>query len=202
MSCAEQDLVIQQGKTFSRVVRWESFPLVYKAITAITRGGPVSITATSHGMPDNWRATVVSAGGMRQINASTWPPRANDFHRAIKVDANTVTFNDVDSELYTVYTSGGSLVYYTPVSLAGYTARMTIKDVVGGTAQTSGTLTTSNSRIALDDTAKTITLTISATDTALIDWASGVYDLELVSGTGVVTQLLKGNVTVEDEVTT
>jgi len=29
--------------------------------------------------------------------------------------------------------SGGYVVYYTPVNLVGYTARMTIKDKIGGT---------------------------------------------------------------------
>ena len=37
MTCADQDLTIKQGKTFSKVIRWESAPLVYKAITAITK---------------------------------------------------------------------------------------------------------------------------------------------------------------------
>jgi hypothetical protein len=55
--------------------------------------------------------------------------------------------------------------------------------------------------IALDDTVKTILLTISATDTAALTFLAGVYDLELVSGSGVVTQILKGNITVDTEVT-
>jgi hypothetical protein len=55
--------------------------------------------------------------------------------------------------------------------------------------------------IVLDDTAKTITVTISAADTAAYDFTTGVYDLELVSSGGVVTQLLAGNVTVGSEVT-
>ncbi|MBK8773003.1 MAG: hypothetical protein IPM06_21580 [Rhizobiales bacterium] len=58
---------------------------------------------------------------------------------------------------------------------------MSIKDVVGGTELLR--LDTTNARIALDNAAKTIALTISAADTAAITWLEGVYDLELVSAT-------------------
>ena len=56
--------------------------------------------------------------------------------------------------------------------------------------------------IAIDTTGKTITLTISATDTAEIAWKRGVYDLEMVSSSGVVTAILTGSVNVTREVTT
>ncbi len=66
-------------------------------------------------------------------------------------------------------------------------------------------LTSANGRIAIDNTAKTITLTVSAADTALMDWKRGVFDLELVSAdvVPVVTSLLGGicSVAVGKEVT-
>lgn len=42
-------------------------------------------------------------------------------------------------------------------------------------------LTTENGRIAIDTSGKTITLTVSAADTALMTWKRGEYDLEMVS---------------------
>lgn len=200
MTCDSQDLTIYQGKTFRKVIRWQVEPLIYKAISAITKAGPVSITATGHGVPDGWMVAIASAGGMRQINAKYNPPSGADFKQATVVDANTLQLNKVNSSGFATYTSGGYVVYYTPQSLAGYTARMTIRDFVGGMELLS--LTTVNSRILLDDTYKTITLFISATDTAALDFSSGVYDLELVDGSGIVTQLLAGNIYVTNEVTT
>jgi hypothetical protein len=200
MTCQTEDLTIKQGKTFVRVVRWETAPFVYKPITAISRAAPVQITATGHGMPDGWRGAVVSAGGMRKINAKNWPLRDTDFHTITSVDPNNVQFNDVVSLDYTAYTSGGSLVYYTPVDLDLFVARMQIRDTVEDTTILMS-LVTGTERITIDNTAKTITLLISAADTAGITWLQGVYDLELESPSGVVTQLLKGNITVEDEVT-
>ena len=47
MTAATQNITIQKGETFSKVLRWESEPFVYAAITAISRAAPVSITSCS-----------------------------------------------------------------------------------------------------------------------------------------------------------
>jgi hypothetical protein len=199
-------LSIIKGKTVSQVVRWETEPLVYKTITGITAAGPVAITAIGHGLVDGWRAAVISVNGMRQINAKNWPLRSSDFHKVTRISADVVTFNDVSSESFSAYTSGGSLVYWTPATLAGFTARMQIRDYVDAPGVPLADLTTENGGLVLDDTAKTITIFISATDTAAYPWLNGVFDLELVSPGGVVFQVLPlpgeiGIVTATDEVT-
>ena len=196
---ATKDLTIEQGKTFSQVVRWESLPIVYKPITAITQAAPVRITAASHGLPNGWRVAIVSAKGMTQVNAENTPPKDKDYKLATVVDPNTVELNAVNSAGFKAYTSGGFLQYNTPVSLAGFTARLSIKDKIGGTQLLS--LTTENSGITIDDSAKTITLSISATASAALTWKKGVYDLEMISPAGVVTALISGVVTVVPEVT-
>lgn len=192
------DIVIRKGETWSRTLRWESAPFVYSAITAITKAAPVAITSATHGLKTGWRAAV-TGGQMRQLIAKSWPPRATDFHKCTVSDANTLTFNDVSSVDYTAYTSGAYLVSYTPVSLAAFTARMMIRDTADATTTLASLVSPTD--IVLDDTAHTITLSISATATAAYTFTSGVYDLELVSGAGVVTRLLEGNVTVLSEVT-
>ena len=62
-------------------------------------------------------------------------------------------------------------------------ATYTIDDVIDTTDLLR--LTTENGRIAIDTSAKTITLTVSAADTALMTWKRGEYDLEMVSADGV-----------------
>jgi hypothetical protein len=193
------DLVIEQGKTFTQVVRWETTPIVYKPITAITQAAPVRITSAAHGVPSGWRVAVVSVKGMSQINASN-PPKENEYQPATVVDVSTIELNEVNSADYKPYISGGYLQYNTPADLAGATARMTIKDKIGGVVILS--LTTENNRIVLNNTDKTIMLTISAIDTAALTASKGVYDLELVSSSGVVTALLTGAVIINKEVTT
>lgn len=199
------DLTITKGDTFIRVEQraLETTPYIYKAITAITKAGPAVITSASHGIKAGWRFALVNVGGMREIKSKNFPPRSTDFHLATAVDTNTVTPNDIDSTNYTAFTSGGSLLYYTPISLDGCTARMMIRSTAEeATATTTLESLTSSDGITLDDANHKITILISATDTAAYDFVQGVYDLELVvTATGVVTKLLSGNVYVLPEIT-
>lgn len=86
------------------------------------------------------------------------------------------------------------------VNLTSYTARMQAR-----TSHISNTvvldLTTANSKITLGGTAGTVTLTLSAADTAAITQTSLAYDLELVSAGGVVTRLVEGQIVLTPEVT-
>lgn len=200
MSSATQDLTIRKGETFSKILRWESAPLIAKAITGISKAAGAVVTAVGHGAPDGWRVAVVSAVGMTEINAKAYPPRASEFHKCTVLTVDTVQLNEVNSADFKAYVSGGFLVYYTPVDLTSFTARMQVRQT-DQSADPPLINLVSPTDIVIDNTAKTITITITATATAALTFASGVYDLELVSGSGVVTKLLKGSVTVEDEVT-
>ena len=195
----QSDLTIKQGKTFRHVIRWETTPIVYKAISAISKSAPVSLAVTGHGMPDGWNAAIVSVQGMTQINAQNTPPKESDYHKSTVIDGNTIEFNDINAADYSTYRSGGYLQYNTPKDLAGYSARMSIKTKVGGTELESFNSTAED--IVIDNTDKTITILISATDTAAMTWTNGEYELEMVDANGEVTQLLTGRVTVEREIT-
>lgn len=199
MTAKRYDLKIRQGETFKRVIRWETLPLVWKAITAISQTGPARVTSAGHAIPDGWKACVKDAGGMDEINTKNWPPRATDMHKVAVESSSVVNFNDVSSVEFDPYTSGGYLVYYTPVPLTGYTARMKIKDRIGGTVLAE---LVSPTDITLDTANFTITLIIAAAASELWSFTRGVYDFEVVSPTGVVTALLSGTVTVTKEVTT
>jgi hypothetical protein len=89
----------------------------------------------------------------------------------------------------------------TPVDLTGYTARMQIRQTINDPT-TEAELTTENGRIELGGVDGTITLMIPADVTEDFAWNDpAVYDLELISGTGKVTRVLKGNVELDEEVT-
>ena len=84
--------------------------------------------------------------------------------------------------------------------LSGFTARMQVrKDMEAASALVE--LTTENGRIAITPNTGTVSLTISAADTAALQF-SGIYDLELIGGTGVVERLLQGNFNLDENVTT
>ena len=78
------------------------------------------------------------------------------------------------------------------VDLTGYTAEMDIRTAPVDTGVQLLTLTTANSRIALGGAAGTITLTISAADTAALTAQTAWYDLIVTSSGGTVTPLFEG----------
>jgi len=88
----------------------------------------------------------------------------------------------------------------TPIDISGFTARMHIRKKITDAVFVVD-LTTENGGITLGGTEGTIDLFISALDSAAIAIKDGVYDLELVSGGGIVTRLLEGKATVSPEVT-
>ena len=55
-----KDLTIQQGRTFSLALRWESPPVVYRPITAIAQTAPARLTVPAHGVPDGWRVAITN----------------------------------------------------------------------------------------------------------------------------------------------
>lgn len=76
----------------------------------------------------------------------------------------------------------------TPYPLAGWTARMQIRERVGA-ADPLATLTPT-----VDGAAGTITIVLSAAATADLPSGTARYDLELVAPSGDVTRLLQGSV--------
>ena len=194
-------LDLRKGETFVLSVRWESEPWLYAAIASISLTAPVAITSAAHTIPDGWNVAVVDARGLTQLNAKNNPPKASDMRRATVVSGTQIQFNEISAANFAKHQAGsGYLAWLTPHSRVGYTARMQIKDRVGGSVLLS--LTPENGGIALDDGNKVIEISITAEQTEAFTKSAGVYDLELVSAGGVVTALLEGSVAIGAEVTT
>ena len=88
---------------------------------------------------------------------------------------------------------------YLPWNFTDYTARMQVRRTVESTTVLIS-LTTENGRITLGGPTGIIELLITAADTAALT-SSGVYDLEIISSTGVVDRILQGDFTLSQEVT-
>lgn len=183
---------IYQGATFNEVLRWESYEIGYAPISAISKSAPVDITATAHGIPIGWRVKVRGVQGMKEINS-------DEYVYVSDATVNNVFIDSINSIQYSTYTSGGVLEYNKPKSLVGYTARMQIREKLASST-TVYELTTENGGIILNDTLKTITLTIPATTTAGFTFKTAVYNLELVNA-GTVIRLTQGDLTLVPEVT-
>jgi hypothetical protein len=87
----------------------------------------------------------------------------------------------------------------TPINITGYSARMQVRRSTGSP---DAILTLTNaSGITLGGAAGTVAIAISSAALAVVAAGNYQYDLELVSGAGIVTKLISGDFTVTGEVT-
>ena len=184
---------VYQGSTFKEVLRWESSTKAYALITSISKSAPAVIGAPSNGIPVGWRFKVTDVVGMKEINST------DTYHTATDTSADTITVNALNTLSYTTYVSGGVVEYNMPVDLASMTARMQIRATLDA-ATTILDLTTENGGIAIDNTAKTITININAVTTTDLSFSSAVYSLELIKS-GEVTPFINGTISLVKEVT-
>jgi hypothetical protein len=197
----KKNIVITQGSTFMMDIRWEQSELTFKPVTGVTNAAPPVVTSANHGIPDNWNVAFTNVGGMDELNAED-PESVTraDFYEVDYIDANSFRLKNVDATGYGTYTSGGVIRYYAPVLLSGYTARLQVRQTLTA-ATTLLELTTANGGIDVDEAGNVITLLIPATNTATLNFTSGVYSLEMINGNGAVTQLLYGTVKLNKEIT-
>ena len=193
-----KDLEFKQGKTYLHEIRVEEKPVIYKDITGITNTAPVRLTVPAHGLVNGWPAAVTNVKGMVEINAEANNVKEGDYHPATVVSPDVIEFNDINAAGFKQYVSGGVLQYNTPTDLSNCLARLFVKDKVGGTELFR--LDDQNGRIVLNNTSKTVTLNVSASDTALMSFKKGVYELELETPAGEVFLVMSGAVTVTKEI--
>lgn len=185
MTPGSYDFIIYQGADWSRVLTWK---LAALTISGVSSGiNPTITTTTAHGLSAGQTVVIEDVLGATGVNGT----------QTVLATPTTTTFTVTDSAPGT-YTSGGAA---TPVvDLTGYTARMQIRDSANG-ATVLTELTTVNGKITLGGAAGTVTLALTAAQTAALTWVWGRYDLEMVSAGGLVDRLLEGRVTVSGEVT-
>jgi len=189
------NLKVYQGSTFKETLRWESATKIYKPITGVSKSAPVEITSVTHNIPSGWRVRITNVSGMKEINSAT-----DVYYKADIVSADIISINSINSLGFSDYVSGGVIEYNEPIDLSGFTARMQVRTKLE-TPTTILELTTENGGIIIDNVLKTITLYISAVDSALLDFSDAVYSLELVSSTNEVTPFCNGKVSLVKEVT-
>ena len=190
---------VYQGSTFREVYRWESQTKVYVPISTISKSAPCVITTqTATDLPVGWRFRVTGAGGMKEIN--TVSEDSYYIATTINVAKTQVTINQVNSSGYTTYTSGGVLEYNDWVNLTGYNARMQIRETVDSST-TIYEATSAAGQIVLDNTYKTITLTIPASVTQAFTFETAVYSVELFTVAGEVIPFIEGNLVLSKEIT-
>lgn len=184
------DIQIIKGSTYRDTLRWATDECRFVAATLVP-GAPVRFTALAHGIPDGWPLVYVE--GARDIDA-------NKPQGVRVVDVDTLELPCMNGVKF----KAGDVVLRVraPVELAGYQARMQIRDKVNGVVllEMTSAAPAGQPRIVVDDTTKTIVREIPASVTEALEWKRGVFDLEMFSGDYVV-KIDSGAVSVREEVT-
>jgi hypothetical protein len=87
-----------------------------------------------------------------------------------------------------------------PINLTGFSARMHARQPLES-SRTLINATTANGLLTIAPLDGTVTLALTATQTAALNFDKARYDLELEAGNGVVTRLVEGTITLSKEVT-
>lgn len=195
MSVAKLDLTINQGETFTKAVNWYGGGKVCKLIENLMPGCPTQITITAHGLPiaSDTPVFIKHVKGATRANTSADTPVVATY-----IDADTFYIDaDTVAQVYTANT--GLVTYFAPKNLTGWIARMHIREEIDDTIYILELLSPTDIAISTND-AK-ITITISATATAALDFDEAVYDLELIDASSNVTRLIQGTIKLCREVT-
>ena len=86
------------------------------------------------------------------------------------------------------------------IPLTNYTARMQARETISSPVAVIDA-TTANGQLTINGAGGIVSLALSATVTAALDFRTAAYDLEIVSSAGVVTRLVQGTITLSREVT-
>lgn len=194
------DINIVKGKTFEFMYRYAESELAYAHIMGMPSAAPVRLTAQDHGIPDGWPIRIEGVRHPVELNTPD-----GEYQFATRIGASTIELNGFTADQFRPYSSGGTIVFSKPFDLTGCSARMQIRNSVGGKvllSLDSDPLVERDGEIEVDVDLAGLAIRLSPAVTAAITWTRGVYDLELITPEGNVYPITAiSNVTVGAEIT-
>jgi len=189
-----ENVPIVQGSDWYLTVNWYGGGTFRAPIEEITAGYPTLIRVTAHSLPSSSDTPVIISGveGMEILNS-----KDTGIELVKRIDADTfevpVSTRGKDWTMDT-----GEITWYKPTDITDYTARCQMRKR-WHSANYVFELTTENNGIVLDANDASIQLQLTAAQTATIVDDILVYDVELVSPGGTVTQVFRGSIKVDRE---
>ena len=182
MALQKLTLTIRKGSAENIPIRIESSAWEYATISAVAQTAPLRITA-SDVPPDGWRTAIMNVKAVAEFGAQNNPPKDADLHATTRIDATTVEFNAINGAGFRAHTTGGQLAWRLPVDLGQYeSARMNVRDKVGGTLLASYSTTTGE--LEIDSANAVLWLRLSEEQTIALGSRVRVFDIELIRYNG------------------
>ncbi len=195
-------LEVRLGASADIPIRIETGSLTFAPIASIAKSAPARVVTTDpHGIPDGWRATIVDAKGMTELNADDVSDR--DLTKVTVIDATTLDLDGISSLIFRTHTANtGAVAFYAPKDLSAYTsANMDLKKRVGGAVEAN--FSTTAGTLEIDVATNAVWLRLADTDTALLSARAYVFDIELTRVDGIDAICASDSViTITPEVTT
>ncbi len=193
---------VRLGASADIPIRIETGSLTFAPIASIAKSAPARVVTTDpHGIPDGWRATIVDAKGMTELNADDVSDR--DLTKVTVIDATTLDLDGVSSLSFRTHTANtGAIAFYAPKDLSAYTsANMDVKKRVGGAVEAN--FNTTAGTLEIDVATNAVWLRLADADTALLSTRDYVFDIELTRIDGIDAICSADSVlTITPEVTT
>ena len=175
---------VRLGASADIPIRVETGSLTFAPIASIAKSAPVRVVTTDpHGIHDGWRAAIVDAKGMTELNADTVSDR--DLTKVTVIDATTLDLDGISSLSFRTHTANtGAVAFYAPKDLSAYTsANMDLKKRIGGVVEAN--FSTTAGTLEIDVATNAVWLRLADTDTALLSARDYVFDIELTRPTGI-----------------
>lgn len=191
----QRDITLVQGKRFVEVLRFALPTRIYRRIASAPAAAPLVIaTEDPHGLTEGWPYWIRGAQGLKALNRpEPWLAKLTS--------ATQLELNELNGALLDPYTANSGWVeYLQPADLSGRTGRLKIRADYDS-PQLLGL--TDVDGIAIDAAAQTVTITLTAAQTAALTLPGGVgvWDLELPAAGDVVDLYVRGAVSLQREVT-
>lgn len=196
-------LSARKGASADIQILVETDTMAFAPISTMAQTAPLRVTSTGHGILDNWRAAVVDAKGMTEMNAADSASiRDGELHKITVVDANTIEFDSISAAGFRAYTSGGYLAFYAPKDLSGYTAaRMDLKTRAGGDVILA--LSTIDDTLEIEAASSSLWVHLPADALDDVPAREYLFDVELIRSDGVdAICAATSTITVLPEITT
>lgn len=176
------NLKVRQGSMFKKVLRWETEPFIYKPITSIGSTAPCALHVPGHGLLQSQLFAIQNAQGLVDLNEKA--EDITQWHRAHVVDDDHIEINRVNALAFKAHTPNtGVIKYRTVVDLTGYTARLTLRERMGGVIL--HTMTSADpEEITLDPATGLVSFVFSSEASKLWTWRKAVFELDLIDVTG------------------
>jgi len=175
---------IRLGASVDIPIRVETNSLTFAPIASIAKSAPVRVVTTSpHGVPDGWRAAIVDAKGMTELNSDKVSD--SDLMKVTVVDATTLDLDGISSLSFRTHTANtGAVAFYAPKDLSAYTsANMDVKKQVG--AEAVANFNTIDGTLEIDALASAVWVRLDSSDLSALSAEDYVFDIELTRPDGI-----------------